>query len=77
MIWLGSQDWAVSELRARNGRGRIPQSAVRRGGRAVWHVVLGSVDRLVGVEPRWMYRNVTQRPVSVPCLSLSLCRRAM
>lgn len=40
MVWLGSQgeggaggwmDCAVSELRARNGRGRIPQSGEAAG----------------------------------------------
>lgn len=69
MVWLGSQgeggaggmDCAVSELRARNGRGRIPQSG---GGQTVMYV-------LVGVVLQSMYCNVTQRLVPVPCLSLS------
>lgn len=70
MVWLGSQgeggagggmDCAVSELRARNGRGCIPQSG---GGQTVMYV-------LVGVVLQSMYCNVTQRLVPVPCLSLS------
>lgn len=55
-------DCAVSELRARNGRGRIPQSG---GGQTVMYV-------LVGVVLQSMYCDVTQRLVPVPCLSLSL-----
>lgn len=71
-------DCAVSELRARNGRGRIPQSAVRRGGQAVSLVLLGSVDRLVGVEPHWVYPKCDAVPCLCPVLlSLSLCGRAM
>lgn len=86
MVWLGSQgeggagrwmDCAVSELRARNGRGRIPQSG---GGRTGIVGAIGGGCRLFGVVPRSMYCNVTQRLVPVPCLSLSLsvvvrCRR--
>lgn len=57
-------DCAVSELRARNGRGRIPQSG---GGQTVIVMYV-----LVGVVLQSMYCNVTQRLVPVPCLSLSL-----
>lgn len=62
-------DCAPSELRARNGRGRIPQS----GGVQTGNVrAIGDGCRLVGVVPQSMYCNVTQRLVLVPCLSWSL-----